>query len=305
MTRIGYVGLGAMGGGMARNLLRKGCDLTVFDMRSNVVDDFVSLGARAAGSAADLAAQVEIVFTSLPGAAEVREVYLGEDGIVAALSQGSLAVDMSTIPPAVSQEVAAAARQAGSSFLDAPVARTKQAAADGTLAIMVGGSDEDFERARPVLELMGTSISHVGPVGSGEIAKLVNNAVLMANILAVSEGLMLGRLLGVDTATLARVLTEGSADSFALRNHVIGSVLPNVFGEGRFPLLYAIKDIDYFTRAAQSVDLVSPQLTQMAEFYNSALGKGLDHEYFPIAVTVLDEMNNSSIVGSDKRSDNL
>lgn len=302
MTKIGYVGLGAMGGGMARNLLRKGMDVVVFDARPAVLEDFAKAGADPASSPQDLASRVDIVISSLPGSAEVEAVYLGTDGIASGLSAGSLAIDMSTIPPGVSQEVARVLATKGASFVDAPVARTKQAAEDGTLAIMVGASPADFERARPVLELMGTTISHVGPVGSGNIAKLVNNAVLMANILVVSEGLALGDKLGVDPVALADVLAGGSADSFALRNHVIGSVLTDTFGEGRFPLTYAIKDIDYFLEAANSVELISPQLSEMARFYKSALGRGQDNEYFPIATTVIDETNNSSIVGAAKRS---
>lgn len=301
MSKIGYIGLGAMGGGMARNLLRKGRDITVFDARPQVLEDFKALGAHVASSPADLASRVDLVFTSLPGSNEVRAVYLGDDGIASGILGGAMAVDMSTIPPGVSREIAAALAERGAAFADAPVARAKQAAEEGTLAIMVGAAPEDFVRVRPVLELMGTAISHVGPVGSGNIAKLVNNAVLMANILAVSEGLALGDRLGVDTMKLAKVLTEGSADSFALRNHIIGAVLAGEFGEGRFPLTYAIKDIDYFSEAADSVKLVSPQLSQMADFYRSALGRGLDNEYFPIATTVLDEMNHSSIVGAAKR----
>lgn len=302
MSTIGYVGLGAMGGGMARNLLRKGMDVTVFDTRDEVLGDFAALGARTSSSPRELASSVDIVITSLPGTKEVEAVYLGREGIASDLPAGSLAIDMSTIPPGVSREVARVLTSKGASFVDAPVARTKQAAEDGTLAIMVGASSADFDRALPVLELMGTSISHVGPVGSGNIAKLVNNAVLMANILVVSEGLALGDKLGVDPVALAKVLAEGSADSFALRNHVIGSVLTDTFGEGRFPLAYAIKDIDYFLEAADSVRLVSPQLSEMARLYKSAIGRGKDDEYFPIATTLIDEVNNSSIVGAAKRS---
>lgn len=298
MEKIGYLGLGAMGGGMARNLLRKGVDLTVFDVRPDVVAQFADLGAAVASSPADLARSVDLLITSLPGSAEVTSVYLGEDGIASGLRPGSLAIDMSTIPPAASRAIAEVLTQQRSAFLDAPVARTKQAAEDGTLAIMVGGDLDDFERARGVLELMGTSIAHLGPVGSGNIAKLVNNAVLMANILVVSEGLMLGDLMGVDTAKLAEVLTTGSADSFALRNHVIGSVLTGEFGEGRFPLTYAIKDIDYFTEAADSVGLTYPQLDRMAATYHAALGQGIDREYFPVAVKILDNINHSAVVGA-------
>lgn len=297
-TRVGYIGLGAMGGGMARNLLKKGVDLTVFDVRANVRESFGALGAKVASSAAELAAQVDIVITSLPGSNEVRALYLGEDGIAGAMQPGSLAIDMSTIPPGVSREVAEQLAMRKVRMVDAPVARTKQAAEDGTLAIMVGGTDADFAEANPILRMMGTSITHVGQIGAGSIAKLVNNAVLMTNILVVSEGLSVGQQLGVDPGALAQVMTEGSADSFALRNHVIGSVLPGVFGEGRFPLSYAIKDIDYAMEAATTVDAVTPLLTQMSEFYHSVLGGELDSEYFPIAVQHLDTLNTSSIVGS-------
>lgn len=295
--RVGYLGLGAMGAGMARNLLRKDVDLTVYDINNDAVVPFEALGAKVATSPAELAASVDFVISSLPGSKEVRSVYLDRGGVSEGIQPGALIVEMSTVPPAVTQDLAKQFAYKNVTVMDAPVARTKRAAEEGTLAIMVGGTGSDYQRALPLLELMGTSISHLGPVGTGDLAKLVNNAVLMANILAVSEGLALGSKLGADVTSLAQVLTEGSADSFALRNHVQGSVLRGTFDEGRFPLSYAIKDIEYFIESADSVSLIAPQLRQMATFYKSAFESGLNQEYFPIVVSILDKLNNTNIIG--------
>jgi 3-hydroxyisobutyrate dehydrogenase-like beta-hydroxyacid dehydrogenase len=295
MGKTGYIGLGAMGGAMARNLVRHGRDLIVFDTvparRLALIDE----GAAEADSAAQVAAECEIVFTSLPGAPEVEAVYAGPNGIAEGARPGLLAVDMSTVPASTSQRMHARLQASGSSMLDAPVARTKAAAENGTLAIMVGGTVEDFQRALPYLQQMGASISHLGPIGAGNVAKLVNNAVLMSNIVAAAEGLIVGAKAGLDPHRLAAMLSEGSADSFALRNHIQQSVLEGRFEAGRFPLTYALKDLTYFFQCARDVAATCPDLTAMADIYRAAADLGYDEEYFPVAVRVLDQENKTSI----------
>jgi 3-hydroxyisobutyrate dehydrogenase-like beta-hydroxyacid dehydrogenase len=295
MGKTGYIGLGAMGGAMARNLVRHGREVVVFDTVAARRQALTDAGAAEAGSAAEVAARCEIVFTSLPGSPEVEAVYAGPDGIAEGSWPGLLAVDMSTVPASTSQRMHALLQNHSGSLLDAPVARTKAAAENGTLAIMVGGAVEDYQRALPYLEQMGTSISHMGPVGAGNVAKLVNNAVLMSNILAVSEGLIVGAKAGLDPRRLAAMLSEGSADSFALRNHVQQSVLEGRFEAGRFPLTYALKDLVYFFQCAGDVAASCPDLTAMADIYRAAADLGYDQEYFPVAVRVLDQQNGTSI----------
>jgi 3-hydroxyisobutyrate dehydrogenase-like beta-hydroxyacid dehydrogenase len=284
-----------MGGAMARNLVRHGRDLVVFDTVQKRCQALADEGATAGGSPAEVSAACDIVFTSLPGAVEVEAVYTGANGIVEGAHPGLLAVDMSTVPASTSQRMHAALGARGAAMLDAPVARTKAAAENGTLAIMVGGAAEDYERALPYLQQMGTSISHLGPIGAGNVAKLVNNAVLMSNIVAVAEGLVVGAKAGLDPRRLAAVLAEGSADSFALRNHVQRSVLEGRFEAGRFSLTYALKDLTYFFQCVRDVGADCPDLAAMADVYRAAADLGYQEEYFPVAVRVLDQRNETSI----------
>jgi 3-hydroxyisobutyrate dehydrogenase-like beta-hydroxyacid dehydrogenase len=291
-TTLGYIGLGAMGGAMARNLIRKGRSLVVFDIDERRRAALGDEGAAIAATAAEVAAQADVVFTSLPGAPEVEEVYLGVEGVAAGLRPGVLAVEMSTVPPETTRAVAAVIRDRGGAMIDAPVARAKQAAEAGTLAIMVGGEAADYERALPYLDELGTTVIHVGGLGAGNIAKLVNNAVLMANVLVAAEGLAAGARAGADVSRLVDVLVEGSADSFALRNHIRDSVLDRRFEEGRFPLDYALKDIEYFFEMADAAGATCPELALMGTLYKGARGLGFSREYFPVAVQLLEQMND-------------
>jgi 3-hydroxyisobutyrate dehydrogenase-like beta-hydroxyacid dehydrogenase len=292
---VGYIGLGAMGGGMTGSLLRHGTTLTVFDISRERVARLAALGATPAASVAELVSRCSIVFTSLPGEPEVERVYLAEDGIVAAAPSGLLAVDMSTIPPWLPRRIGEALQGRGATMMDAPVARTKAAAENGTLTIMAGGSAADYERVLPYLQMMGTSITRVGELGSGSAAKLVNNAVLMINIVALCEGLVVGAKHGVDPAQLAGVLSDGSADSFALRNHVLGSVLPGRFEADRFPLTYALKDLRYFLDCASEARVDVPVLESAADAYREASRLGYADEYFTVVARVLDARYGTSI----------
>ena len=208
---IGFLGLGHMGAPMARNLLKAGHRLTVFDPLPASVAALVEAGAQAADSAAAVArAGVEAIVTMLPAAAHVKAVYLGDDGLLAHVRPGVLLIDSSTIDPHSAREVATAAVRRGNPMLDAPVSGGTGGAAAGTLTFMVGGEDADFDRAQPLLACMGRNIVHCGGHGNGQAAKVANNMLLGISMIGVAEAMSLGVALGVDPQVLAGIINTSS-----------------------------------------------------------------------------------------------
>ena len=209
--KIGFVGLGLMGRPMARNLMQAGYDLVVHNRSRGKVEELVSEGATAAENPREVSEGCDIVFTMLPGRPEVREVVAGEGGVLEGAREGSLVVDMSTSSPVLARELALTAREQGVGTLDAPVSGGDVGAIEGTLSIMAGGSEEDFERAKPLLEVMGKTVVHVGEAGTGQSVKACNQIVVALVIEAVSEALVLGTKAGVDPAKVIEVLSGGLA----------------------------------------------------------------------------------------------
>ncbi|MDQ3703335.1 MAG: NAD(P)-dependent oxidoreductase [Chloroflexota bacterium] len=210
---VGYVGLGLMGKPMARNVLKAGFPLTVYNRTPAKTEDLAAEGASVAPSLAALAAGVDVVCTCVTGPRDVEAVYLAAGGILEAARPGALLIDMSTIDPETQQRVAQAARERGCEYLDAPVSGGVGGARDATLAIMCGGETSTFERARPVLAAMGRHLYHCGPSGTGATAKLINNLISAATAVAVCEGLVIGAKAGLDLAQLHELLMNASAGS--------------------------------------------------------------------------------------------
>ncbi len=209
--RVGFVGLGIMGKPMARNLMEAGYDLVAYNRSRGPVDELAKDGASAAASPREVAENSDIVVTMLPDSPDVRGVVTGEDGVLEGMGEGSLLVDMSTISPVVTEELAAEVKEKGASMLDAPVSGGDVGAIRGTLSIMVGGSEEDFERARPLFEAMGKTVVHVGGNGAGQVTKAANQVVVALTIEAVSEALVLGSKGGVEPSKILDVLSGGLA----------------------------------------------------------------------------------------------
>lgn len=208
---IGFIGLGNMGAPMARNLLKAGHRLTVFDLSEAAVAGLAEAGATPAASPAAVArTDAELVITMLPASAHVKGVYLGEDGLLAHVRPGVLLIDSSTIDPLSAREVAAAARAHGNPMLDAPVSGGTGGAAAGTLTFMVGGEAADFDRAQPVLAAMGRNIVHCGGAGNGQVAKVANNMLLGISMIGVAEAMSLGVALGMDPQVLAGIINTSS-----------------------------------------------------------------------------------------------
>jgi len=209
--RVGFIGLGVMGKPMARNLIEAGHELVLFSRTRASVDEVAQDGATAAGSPREVAEQADVTILMLPDSPQVREVLDSDDGLLAGAREGSLVIDMSTISPVVTREIAEECGERGIGWVDAPVSGGDVGAREATLSIMAGGSDDDFARAKPLFEALGKTIVHVGPVGSGQVVKACNQVVVALTIEAVSEALVLGSKAGVDPATIIEVLSGGLA----------------------------------------------------------------------------------------------
>jgi 2-hydroxy-3-oxopropionate reductase len=208
---VGFIGLGIMGKPMAKNLIEAGYDLAVYNRTREKAEELASEGATVAGSPKEVAERSDVIITMLPDSPQVEEVLTGEEGVLEGVSEGALIVDMSTISPVVTEELSEKAREKGASMLDAPVSGGDVGAIEGTLSIMVGGDEEDFERALPLFEVMGETVTHVGPSGTGQVVKAANQIVVALTIEAVSEALVLGSKGGVAPEKILDVLGGGLA----------------------------------------------------------------------------------------------
>ena len=262
MARIGFIGLGNMGGPMARNLVHAGHELKVFDIAEDAVNHAVQTGARAAESVKDAATDVDFVVTMLPVGANVREVFFN-DGILAGASPGTLLIDSSTIDVETAQAAHDAAAEAGFALLDAPVSGGVVGAAAGTLTFMCGGDATTFAKARPILEAMGKNIVHCGAAGLGQVTKICNNMVAGTTFVAVSEAFVLGEKLGVARQTLYDVLSTSTARSFVLNDScpvpgpVPGAAATNDFKPG-FMAKLMLKDLRLSQAAAETAGTATP-----------------------------------------------
>jgi 2-hydroxy-3-oxopropionate reductase len=214
--KIGFIGLGIMGKPMAKNLLKAGHELMVYDIVDAPVKEVVTAGAKAAISPKDVAARSDVIITMLPNSPHVKEAILGKNGVIEGVKPGSIVVDMSSIAPLAAQEVAAELAKKGVEMLDAPVSGGEPKAIEGTLAIMVGGKPEVFEKVKPILLKMGTSAVLCGEIGSGNVTKLANQIIVALNIAAMSEALVLAAKAGVDPGRIYQAIRGGLAGSTVL-----------------------------------------------------------------------------------------
>ncbi len=278
MTKIGFVGLGIMGRPMARNLMKAGHEVIAYDIVPSLVEKSVADGATAAATAGDLAGGVEWIITMLPDGPQVEDAVLGSGGIMEAAKPGTLLIDMSSINPMVSQKIGAACAAKGVDFLDAPVSGGEPKAIDGSLAIMVGGKQEVFDRAVPVLKLMGATVTLTGPVGAGNVTKLANQIMVACNIAAMGEALVLATRCGVDPELVFQAVKSGLAGSTVL-NAKAPMVLDRNFKPG-FRIKLHQKDLRNALLAAEANKVALP-LTSLVQQMLMALmtqGKGdCDH----------------------------
>lgn len=296
--KVGFIGLGAMGGPMARNLMKKGYPAVVYDLVAERMAPLVEAGAAAARSCKEVAEQSQIVITMLPSSPHVLGAVLGSGGVIEGIHAGSILIDMSTIDPVTTREVEKELAARGVKMLDAPVARGVPAAVAGTLAIFVGGDKETFFQCKDILCTMGSDVDYVGEIGNGEVVKLVNNLVLAVTVCALAEGLVLGIKAGVDPAVLFKALSEGSANSFALQNHYKKFVFEGKFEKDVFPVEYIMKDIGLALKTAERFHVPQYFGALAMQTYEYASAAGYGDRYYPVVVKILEKL-----VGVEIRAD--
>jgi 2-hydroxy-3-oxopropionate reductase len=254
--KIGFVGLGIMGRPMAKNLLKAGYDLTVFDLNREAVADVVSAGAKAAADMPVLAAESDLIITMVPNSPQVREVLLGENGACKSIRPGTVVIDASSINPMETRLIAAELAKLGVDMLDAPVSGGEPKAVDGTLAFMVGGKKEVFEEYRPVLAHMGSSVVRCGEIGAGNVTKLCNQIIVAVNIAAVSEAFMLGQTAGVAPEAVFEAIRGGLAGSTVMEAKA-PMMMDRNFKPG-FRIDLHAKDLNNVLDAAKAMDAPVP-----------------------------------------------
>lgn len=287
---IGFIGLGVMGGPMCRNVaLKHAGDVIAFDLNDAAFDLLKDTKAQRAASIADIAAQADIVFLSLPGGPQVQQVCLGAEGLAAGTPRVKTIVDLSTTTVASAREVAKTLMEKGIAFADAPVARTREAAQRGELSIMVGADAALFSQIEPLLAYMGTDVTLCGGVGCGQVVKLVNNALVFEHTVALAEMMVLAERAGVAPGTLLDAVSKGSGSSFVLNNHGRKSMLPREFPEKAFPPEYVLKDLSYVLELAEQSN-VKAHVAQLAErYYEAASTQGWSGRYYPCVIELIDQ----------------
>ncbi|MBI5929531.1 MAG: NAD(P)-dependent oxidoreductase [Chloroflexi bacterium] len=274
--KVGFVGLGIMGRGMTRNLLKAGFEVRVWNRTASKIDELVADGAIAATSPADVAAHSDIIITCVSDTPDVEEVILGEVGVIRGAKSGSLVIDMSTISPQATQEIAARLNQKGIFMLDAPVSGGSEGAAKGTLAIMVGGEADQLERAMPCFKAMGKTITHVGGTGAGQMVKLFNQILVVINCLAVSEALLFAQAGGLDLQKAIDAVSQGAAGSWMLSNRGPQAVKRD--WRPGFTIDLQQKDVRLILEAADQLGIPALGTNLIFNLYRTLQARGLGHE---------------------------
>lgn len=300
-ARVGVVGLGIMGSGMANNLLARGHQVSVWNRTATRAEPFAAAGATVCATAAELAAGNDIVLVCVSDTPDVEAVLFGPNGVAAGAAPGSLVVDASTISPDATRLFAErmAGQQVG--YLDAPVSGGSEGAAKGTLSIMVGGDAADLERARPVLEAIGATITHVGPVGSGQTCKLVNQVLVVLNMLAVSEALLLAQAGGLDLDATIAAVESGAAGSWMLSNRG-PQVLRRDWRPG-FTIDLQQKDLRLVLEAADSLGIGLLATASVFQLYRCLQADGLGGEGNHALVKAVERLSGVTVGGSGDNRD--
>ncbi len=283
MLKVGYIGLGLMGKSIARNILKAGFPVVVHNRSRAAVDELAAEGAIPANSPAEVAAQVDVVFTNLPDSPDVEQVALGENGILAGAHPGLVIVDNSTIKPAVARHIAAELAKAGVQALDAPVSGGDIGARNATLTIMIGGEASALEKVMPVFQAMGKTITHVGDAGAGQVAKAANQIMVAAQMVAMGELLVFAKKAGVDPRKVVDAIKAGAAQCWTLDVKP-----PRLFDGNRSPGFKAhmqLKDLRIILETAREYDIPVSSAQENARFYEQMIELGMG------------ELDNSAVVG--------
>jgi 3-hydroxyisobutyrate dehydrogenase len=285
---VGFIGVGNMGNPMAGNVLKSGFALTVFDKNPRAMQNLVDAGAKGAGSAAEVVDRSEIVLTCLPASPDVEALYLEPGGLIERARPDTILIDLSSVLPSTPRKLEPRARARGVHFLEAPVSGGVAGARAATLAIMVGGDPDILERARPVLRAIGPNIFGVGPVGSGNTVKAINNMMACVNSLAMMEGLALGVKAGLDPSIIYDVVKASSGGSKALER-IKTAIVPRNFEPG-FKVQLMNKDLDTFTTIAKELHVPVSFANVAQRYQQAALAAGLGDKDTSVAMTIIEQL---------------
>jgi 3-hydroxyisobutyrate dehydrogenase len=295
--RVGLIGLGIMGKPMARNLLKAGFALTVYNRTTSKADDLRGEGAAVASTPADVAAVSDVIITMVTNSPDVEEVVLGSHGVIEGARAGSILVDMSTISPEITRAIGAQLAPRGVEMLDAPVSGGERGAIEGTLSIMAGGDPAGFERCRPLFEAMGKKLVYCGPLGAGQTVKLCNQIVVGLHNLAVSECLVFAAASGINTDRMLEAVSAGAAGSWALSN-LAPKVLRRDFSPG-FKVSLQQKDLRLALEAADRMHLSLPGLALTHQLYGALERRGLGDEGNQALVRAIEWLCDVEVHGAE------
>lgn len=291
--KIGFIGLGIMGKPMARNLLKAGYGLVVSDINPVVVEELVSLGAKSAGSASEVASKTTTIITMLPNSPQVKEVVLGNNGLIEGASEGSVLIDMSSIAPLASREIAKALSAKGIEMLDAPVSGGEPKAIEGTIAVMAGGKKEIFDANYDVMMAMAGSVVYVGEIGAGNIAKLCNQVIVALNISAVSEALVLATKAGVSPDLVYQAIRGGLAGSTVM-DAKAPMIMDRKFDPG-FRIDLHIKDLSNVIETSHEVGAPLPLSSLVMEIMQAIKIDGSGEEDHSSIVKFYEKIANTEV----------
>ena len=283
IKNIGFIGLGVMGSSMCKNLLKnKDWNILVKDLDQKKERKLENLGAKIAEDVKEVFKLSDLVITCLPGGSFVEDLYLGKNKNISYVKTNQFIIDMSTSQPDLMINLENKIKIKGSHFADAPIARTRQAAIDGTLAIMVGSNKNVYNKILPILRFMGNDIMHCGKVGTGQLTKILNNMILFETVVALSEAANIADNYGMDVKSLYENITKCSGDSFALRNHGLKSIAKNNFPSPAFSSEYALKDLSYALELGKKLNVKMPGALSAEKMLKTSIQNGDKDLYFPV-----------------------
>jgi len=288
MIKVGFIGLGVMGNPMAKNILKAGYPLTVWNRTKSKMDELLALGAKEAKSPREVAEKSDVVITMVSDSSDVEAVVLGPSGVIEGAKPGLIVIDMSTISPQVTQHIAKTLSEKGVKMLDAPVSGGDIGAKQGTLSIMVGGQKEAYEKSLPVLQALGKKITHMGGNGMGQATKLCNQVIVGLNLQAVCEGLMLGAKFGLDLDKLIEVISAGAGSSWGLAN--LGSRMLRRDFEPGFRVRHQQKDLRLALSAAADMGLPLPGTALVQQMFRAVESEGLGEKGTQALVVAMEKL---------------
>lgn len=294
--KIGFIGVGAMGKPMAKNLLKEGLTVYAFDVVKANVEELTPLGAIACETNHKVAASADVIFTSLPNASIVETVMNGSDGVFNSCRPGSIIIDMSSVSPASTLKMSKIAAQKGLSYVDAPVSGGTKGAEEGTLTIMVGASDAVFNTIAPILKIIGSNIYHVGDTGLGDAIKIVNNLLLGCNMASLAEALVLGVKCGLKAETMQEIISSSSGRSYAMDAKYQKFIMAREFAGG-FAMDLQHKDLGLALEAGKESNVPLPMTAMATQIFESGRAMGLGREDMSAVIKVWENMTGVKVAG--------